>query len=267
MELLIVWEGAEGDLRETFPTMEAEIRAKAESYFTDYLERARAKVSGVTSVSISVGRGPIAESIIQAVKDKGARALALATHGRSGISRWMYGSTAARLLRESPAPMLVTGPQVLQREGAFSIKRVMIPLDGSELSERALPVARSVAEAAGARLSLVRAMQWAVQAYPYTVPETYVPQIDQELEDGAKAYLRKREESLKDGSDVDAFVVRGAVADALIQFVERERVDLVVMTTHARSGIARAALGSIADRMLHGTAPVLLIPPDAMNGA
>ena len=141
----------------------------------------------------------------------------------------------------------------------------MVPLDGSPLSEAALPVASAIAAPLGAKLSLVRGVRWAVQAYPYSLPDAYIPQIDDELEAGAKAYLRRIEgevRGLNKGLDVDAFVVRGAVADGLMDVVEKQSVDLVVMTTHARAGIARAALGSTADRMLQGKAPVLLIPPD-----
>ena len=63
-----------------------------------------------------------------------------------------------------------------------------------------------------------------------------------------------------------AFIVRGAAAEPLISFEETEGVDLVVMTTHARSGVARAVLGSTAERMLHGSAPVLLLRPEAEHG-
>ena len=137
---------------------------------------------------------------------------------------------------------------------------VLVPLDGSPLSEAALPAATALASKLGARLSLVRVVRWAVQAYPYTLPEAYVPQVDDELEAGAKAYVQQKEAAVK-GADVSAFVVRGAIADGLLDFIEKEAVDLVVMTTHARGGLARAALGSIADRVLQGPAPVLLIRP------
>ena len=189
--------------------------------------------------------------------------LVAATHGRSGIGRWVYGSTAGRLLRESHVPVLAVGPHVRPRstEGV-ALKHVMVPLDGSSLSEAALPVAQTLATALGAKISLVRAVRWAVQAYPYSLPDAYIPEIDSEIEGGAKTYLRRIEDELRGKIDVDGFVVRGAVADGLIDVVEQQEVDLVVMTTHARKGIVRAALGSTADRMLQGKAPVLLIRPD-----
>jgi nucleotide-binding universal stress UspA family protein len=137
----------------------------------------------------------------------------------------------------------------------------MVPIEGTALSEAALPAAQSLASKCGAKLSLVRVVRWAVQAYPYTLPDAYLPQLDEELEASAKAYLRRKQEEAK-GVDVNAFVVRGAIADGLLDFVDKEAVDLIVMTTHARGGLARAALGSVADRVLQGPAPVLLIRPE-----
>ena len=106
----------------------------------------------------------------------------------------------------------------------------------------------------------MRIVRWAAQAYPYTLPDAYVPQVDDELEEGAKAYLRRMEEGIE-GVERSAFVVRGSVAEGLFEFIDKEAVDLVVMTTHARSGLARMTLGSVAERLLHGSAPVFMIPP------
>ena len=136
-----------------------------------------------------------------------------------------------------------------------------MPLDGSPLAEKALPVAVALAVALKGRITLARSVGWAVQAYPYALPDAYIPQVDAELETGAKTYLREQEAKVK-GVPVDAFVVRGGAADGLLEVTEQQHADLVVMTTHARGGFARAALGSTADRMLQAPVPVLLVRPE-----
>ncbi len=259
--LLTVWEGTESELGANFPSMAMEIEAKAREYFGSYLGGIEARFADSVPVQTLVTEGDAVEEIKRAADEIGASALVVATHGRSGIGRWFYGSTASHLLRHSALPVLAVGPHALERAKAdVSFTHIMTPLDGSPLSEAALPAATALASKLGARLSLVRVVRWAVQAYPYTLPEAYVPQVDDELEAGAKAYLQQKEAAVK-GADVSAFVVRGAIADGLLDFIEKEAVDLVVMTTHARGGLARAALGSIADRVLQGPAPVLLIRP------
>jgi nucleotide-binding universal stress UspA family protein len=262
--LVTVWEGTESELGTTFPAMAMDIEKSATSYFTDYLDGIRARYGRADQTRDIVRMGEASEEILKAIDETGARLLVIATHGRSGLGRWIYGSTAGRLLRTSHVPVVAVGPNVPAHSDKIALKHLMVPLDGSPLSEAALPVAKAIAASAGAKISLVRGVRWAVQAYPYSLPDAYIPQIDDELEAGAKAYLRRIEGTVKDGqhADVDAFVVRGGVADGLMDVVEKQAVDLVVMTTHARAGIARAALGSTADRMLQGKAPVLLVPPD-----
>ena len=261
--LVTAWEGSESELGATFPAMAMEIEKGAQDHFAQYLDGVRARYGRADQTRTVVRSGDAVETILAVADETGARMLAIATHGRSGLGRWLYGSTAGRLLRGSHLPLVAVGPHAPPRstDGA-AIKHVMVPLDGAPSSEAALPLAQTVAAALGAKVSLVRAVRWAAQNYPYSLPDAYVPQIDDELEGGAKAYLRRMEDGFKDKGDVDAFVVRGAVADGLLEVVDEQSVDLVVMTTHARAGLARAALGSTADRMLQGKAPVLLVRPE-----
>ena len=261
--LATIWEGADADLAAAFPKMQVEVTLSAQAYFETYLAGVKEKLNDSDKIRTIVRPGDASEEILKIADEIGARAIAIATHGRSGVGRWVYGSTAGRLLRSSKLPILVTGPKALDnKRSATGIKKIMVPLDGSKLSEAALPVAVGVAEALGASICLGRVVRWAVQSYPYTLPDAYVPQVDEELEKGAKEYLRAKEVEFKDAGKIEAFVVRGGVADGLLDLVDQQSVDLVVMTTHARGGFARAALGSTADRMLQASAPVLLVRPD-----
>jgi len=259
--LFTAWEGTESELGANFPAMAMDIERQATAHFTQYLDGIRSRISGV-EVETAIRSGEAGDEILKFAGECGARMLAIATHGRSGITRWLYGSTAHHLLRHADLPIMAVGPHALESKRDVTIKHLMVPLDGSASSEKAMPVAQSVAKANSARISLVRVVQWAVQAYPYAMPDAYLPQVDQELEAGAKKYLQRQEATVKDAS-VDAYVVRGAVADGLLEFIDKEAVDFVVMTTHARTGLARMALGSIADRMLQSPVPVLLVRPDS----
>jgi len=259
--LVTAWEGTESELGNEFPAMALEIEQKANTHYSAYLDAIKARLGADVRVETHVVAGEAAEEILKAAETTQARLLVIGTHGRSGVGRWVYGSTASRLVRESALPMCVVGPHALQRPAAeVSLKHILVPLDGSALSEAALPVAQPLATAAGGRITLVRSVGWAVQTYPYSLPDAYIPQIDEELEAGAKAYLGRIQSEVKE-LPVDAFVVRGAVAEGLMDVCDKQGADLVVMTTHARSGLARAALGSTADRMLQAKVPVLLVRP------
>jgi nucleotide-binding universal stress UspA family protein len=239
----------------------ADAREQARAHATAYLERVRRQIGDAVPVTAEVREGDAPDEILKAVKELGASYLAMSTHGRAGISRWRYGSTAGQLLHASPVPMLVVGPRVLERHRAdVTFEHIMVPLDGRQLSEVAIPVAQELAEALGARISLVEVVGWAIQTYPYALPDAYLPQLDQDWEAAANEYLRIRKAQLK-SVPVEAFVLHGPTTDALMGFIGMA-VDLVVMATRARTGLARAVLGSVADRMLHAEAPVMLVRPE-----
>ena len=258
--LLSVWEGNETELAAALPAVAIELEARAREHFATYLSTLQARSFGGVPVEALIREGDAETEIASTAAELHARAIVIATHGRSGIGRWFYGSTAAGLLRTSTVPVMAVGPHALASPPAdVTLRHIMCPLDGAPLAEAALAVASSIAERTGAKLSLVRVVNWAAQSYPYTLPDAYIPQLDDELEASANAYLKRK---VSDASvETSAFVVRGAVAESLIDFVSNQAVDLVVMTTHGRAGFARAALGSTADRMLQAAAPVLLIRP------
>ncbi len=260
LHLLTVWEPEDQDVERHFPALASDLAKAAEKYYGDYLARVAGKAEGVPVVA-EVRSGRPAEQILAYAAEKGARFVVMSTHGRSGLSRWWYGSVADRIVHTSSIPVVVVGPNALRDAAAYAVRHIATPLDGSALSESAIPTAVELAAALRARLTLVRAVRWAAQAYPYTLPEAYVPQLDAELEAGAQAYLQAVRGGVETSVTIDTAVVRGAIAESLMEFCEREGVDLVVMSTHGRSGLARATLGSVADRLLHGPCPVALIRP------
>jgi len=257
--LVTVWEGTSGEFGKRFPDRVVELDGQANAHYTEYLHGIRDRLRRPDTRTMVRG-GNAADEILRAAAETDARMIVLTTHGRSGIRRWAYGSTLAKIVAASPAPVLSIGPQAFERAGDRPpFARVLVPLDGSPFAEAALPAASSLAAALGARLSLIRIAPWAVQMYPYTAAGTYVPELDSALEAEAAEYISAQAKAL--GADVDGYIERGDPAERISEFIEHEHVDLVVMSTRGRSGLARLALGSTADRLLQGRAPVLLIRP------
>jgi nucleotide-binding universal stress UspA family protein len=244
-----------------YPTWTGEFESQPRDVCEAYLEGLRTRL-GAGNIDTLVRVGYPHEEIPHAIDATKAAMVVIATHGRSGISRWVYGSTASSLLQSARVPLFVVAKGLLERdESTVSFQHMMVPVDATPLSEAALPVAVELAEKLGSRMTLVRVVPWAVQAYPYFTPGMYVPELDVELEKGAKAYLQRIRDGVK-GVEADTELVRGPAADGLLTYAEGNGVDLVVMTTHARSGIGRVVLGSTADRMLQGPAPVVFLRPD-----
>lgn len=135
------------------------------------------------------------------------------------------------------------------------MEKIMVTLDGSELSELALPLARGLARATGAEVVLFRAA--VAQVVPGLDPSYMQVQVVAE----AQQYLEALEDKLRSsGFNVTSVVSYGPAPEQIVDMAEFLGVDLIVMSTHGRSGLGRWVYGSVADKVLRGSSvPVLLV--------
>lgn len=151
-------------------------------------------------------------------------------------------------------------------------RKILVPLDGSVLAEAALAHARDLARCTGSTLILVRVVVYALHDLITNDP-TLSSTLSEDLlaiRRQAETYLERAAADLRgEGFTVSTEVCDDArTADAILECAERERADLIVMSTHGRSGFSRWLLGSVADRVLHGAGtPVLLVRPPSDPGA
>lgn len=139
----------------------------------------------------------------------------------------------------------------------------VVPLDGSSLSESALPVASTIARASHGTLYLARVHAPIIFAVEPGFP---VPDWEDEIRESEQAYLSEvaRKLPAEDGIRLQTRVLDGLVGRAIKGLVEQVSADLLVITTHGRTGLSRTWLGSTADWLVRFTpVPVLLVrPPD-----
>lgn len=143
----------------------------------------------------------------------------------------------------------------------MTLKKILVPLDGSALAELALPKAIELARGARGALLLLRA------AEAHTLPGVDPTDAQVRVVEEAEAYLAHVAARLEtaDGPPVETSVWYGPPAVAIVEAARLRGIDLIVMTTHGRSGLPRLFFGSVAESVLRGTAtPILLIrPPEA----
>jgi nucleotide-binding universal stress UspA family protein len=146
------------------------------------------------------------------------------------------------------------------------IRTIMVPLDGSEFAERALPIATELARWVGASLRLVTVHDIGHTPLPVSAETLTIAEIERQTQEQASQYLRRMADEASAGGVPVTHALRiGYPATALIEDADDENVDLIVMTTHGRGGISRLWLGSVADRLSRqADCPVLLLRPDAM---
>ncbi len=139
-------------------------------------------------------------------------------------------------------------------------KKILVPLDGSELAKRALDETEKLANCFGAEIVLFEVVPFMPI---YGSPELVTPLIvDEKQKEAAEKYLVNLSEELKKKGFKATAVVRTGqqVAVEIIDFANESAADLIVMCTHGRSGISRWVLGSVALKVLtRAETPILLI--------
>lgn len=222
-------------------------------------------VPGV-QVDTVVREGEPADEIVHEAGQQAGTLIAMTTHGRSGLGRWMLGSVTDKVVRQATGPVLVIRArkqEEVQAEPRF--QRIILPLDGSRLAEAAMPTAVSWAKALNAPITVVRSISLAAYGYgfsDYTLPEYSMGEFASGVRDDVKVYLDRVVDDLhRQGvSDVTSSAPDGNPAESLLREAEESPNSMIVMTTHGRTGIGRWVMGSVTDRVVrHASCPVMVL--------
>jgi nucleotide-binding universal stress UspA family protein len=216
------------------------------------------------SFSHAVLRQLAADAIVEYAGQADIQLIVMASHGYTGLARWTHGSVAERVLQSAPVPVLLVRAKeepTLGLPEPRPCRRMLVPLDGSKLAEQVLPAVIPIATALGCEVTLFRVLV-VDTAGPFT-GGWYLPQNSsfETADQDARSYLERLASHVEEqGIRASTAIQLGPVAKAIVDYAEGHEVDLVAMCTHGRTGIARWALGSVADRVLRaGDKPVLLV--------
>ncbi|PCJ49271.1 MAG: hypothetical protein COA73_18825 [Candidatus Hydrogenedentota bacterium] len=236
-----------------------EIRSAAQEQLDADVEEA--KVAGVqTKGHLLEGYPP--EKIDELALELGCDLLVVGTHGHSGLSHLVHGSTCSKILRSSPAPVLSVKEaehEFVDEEGHINIKKVMCPVDFSSLSEEALPAAADICRRFEASLLLFHVVDSRIE-YPMLMSNTSMP-MEAHLNETSIVLLEKIQASLSD-IETNIQVVMGVPGKEIIRVADEENIDLVIMPTHGRQGLSHVLLGSTAEKVAtQAPCPVLTIKP------
>jgi nucleotide-binding universal stress UspA family protein len=240
-------------------TLDATIRENEVAYLDGVVKRLTENIP--VRVSRTLVDGLIADAIHEQALAVGADLVVMATHGRGPLSRFWLGSVADALVRRLPMPILLVRPQEETANLAteVAVRRILIPLDGSDLAEQILEPATELGRLTQAEYTLLRVVEPFIPP-PHHLPGPLFHQLAREAQiyvDGVAERLRGR--SLRVETKV---VINGFAAAAILEEARVHATDLIALETHCRSGLARMLLGSVADKVLRGAlTPVLLHRP------
>ena len=218
-----------------------------------------------TGTKCRVEKGKAEQMIIEAAAADKGTLITMATHGRSGMNRWLLGSVTEKVLRGGTNPMLlVRATEEGKTDSVATLKSIVVPLDGSELAEGVLPTIAELAKTLKLAVVLFRA--YSVPTSAYAGGEGYYAVNYAELltamKEEAVDYLEKKTEAVKKLgiANVSYVAKEGFAADEIISLSRKSPDNLIAMCTHGRSGVKRWMLGSVTETVVrHSADPVLVL--------
>jgi nucleotide-binding universal stress UspA family protein len=227
-----------------------------------YLKQVAATFTGVPATNCVVGIGSPATVIVDRAAADTRMLIAMTTHGRSGINRWLLGSVADKVLHAAVNPLLlVRGADESKPLPIPPLNKLMVALDGSPLAEIVLPQAAELAAKMGLGVILTRVFGVPTPVFAEEYG-TYVEELWDQVESETQQYLDEKAKQLKEQglTDVASKSVAGFASEKLIELASESSGTLVAMCTHGRSGVNRWVLGSVTDRVVrHLNGPLLII--------
>jgi nucleotide-binding universal stress UspA family protein len=192
---------------------------------------------------VRVGRA--ADSILEIAHEEKTSLIALSTHGRTGLSRWVFGSVTEKVIRSSPAPVLVVRSYPERSSEEQTIRKILLPLDGSDLSLRAAFQAQHLAHLYGAQIVLLHVLN---DPHQYYMSDPVSHQMH---------HLAKKIEA--SGISVTILSREGDPAAEILDACPSLGIDLIAMSTHGRSGVSRWVMGSVTEKVIRSATTALCI--------
>ncbi len=204
---------------------------------------AERKERGVTVEPVL--RGGIAwDEIVNTARDLDADLIVMGTHGRKGLPRAILGSVAEKVTRFASMPVLTVHAP---RSGDF--QHIVMATDFGPATRAAFDYAVDLACHFDAQLTLVHA--YGVPLYAYAGSMYAIPDVLTPIEEAAEVSMRELlGEARKRGAKVDGHLRRGIAWEEVVTLATEQKADLIVCGTHGRRGLAYAALGSVADKIV-----------------
>ncbi len=247
------------------PMHEAYTRAVA-----DNLARQGIDAGRPIAIKSEVVHGQACEGILNYAEAHGSDFIVMATHGRSGINRWVLGSIALKVLRHTDIPVW------LIRSGApvgceWPKAEMIVPLDESALAEAVLPFVSRLVKQWGSKdigVTLVTVCKAPVMPSDFTdeMRQAWHEKQSQEAAITVKAgqkYLDSIQDRLaSEGIKAKTQTLMGKVAEEIVNLASSIPCSFIAMSTHGRSGLGRWVYGSTTERILVGAScPIFLVRP------
>ncbi len=217
--------------------------------------------------SATVRLGAPADEIVAVALETRADLIAIATRGFTGLKRAFIGSTTERVVRHATCPVFVVRDAADKRSAqrarpAVRFRKILVPLDFSDCSRFGLDYAVDFARQSGSRLLLFHSLV----PHAYALSDEYTaleaPKLlDFQREDATTEMEKLRRTLSKKSLKIETVITVGSPVEQINECIESHGVDLVIISTHGRTGLKRMFIGSVAEHIVrHATVSVVVVP-------
>jgi len=228
-----------------------------------YLQRIRDRLqnSGL-QINANVLEGLAAEEITEFAQSQEMKLIILSSHGHSGLRKWFIGSITHKIILSAPTSVLLIRASQLKEQ---PYRRILVPLDGSWRAENVLPMVTLLARFRKSQIQIVHVVKTPEMA-------RHLPPVQEDIDLSNRIVVRNQEEALHyldqvqlrsplAGIDVKAhLIISKNAAVAIHELVDREQIDMMVLSAHGYSGISQWPYGRMVNNfVLYGKVPLLIV--------
>jgi nucleotide-binding universal stress UspA family protein len=242
------------------PIREAKLRRAAGERLPQFVVESGIDPTLVRSTTVRSGGADL--EICEAAVERKADLIVIASHGLGGVKHALIGSTAERVVRHAPCPVLTVRDRAFATEKTeqpfFAPRRILVTTDFSEASKAALPYAAALARNFEASLTLVHVVP---SHLPAQLSHIGIIFEEERMLAAARERLpRFREAELDPHVHVESLVLHGGAVHEICAAANRQHADLIVISTHGYTGLNRFTLGSVTENVVrHAPCAVLVV--------
>ncbi|MGB8342728.1 MAG: universal stress protein [Chthoniobacterales bacterium] len=238
---------------------EIEVERRIRSHLKEFAAK---EVLPVRPENIHAVKGRPFEEICRLARELEIDLIITGTRGQTGLKHLVLGSTAERVVRHAPCPVLVLHSLGNSRRDRALFRKILVPVDFSRCSAEGVAVARALAKEFDSKLFLLHS----IDLHYYSANSKYLlydyPPLLAAAETAARQQMKELVAAVaQEDIAVDSTLENGHVGEQICVRARELRVDLIVTSTHGRTGVKHALLGSTAEYVVrHASCPVLVVP-------
>lgn len=229
---------------------------RAHDDVTAYLKRVEARFAhaGVTA-DIEVRDGDPAGEIVDLAVETEADLIVMSTHGRSGMTRWLLGSVAAKVVRHAPCSVYLCRTEKLP-------EHILVPLDTSTFAEHSLAPTCALAETFGAEVTLLHVDEY---GEVYLRDAGLGALVRQAKTSQPLTYLVEMCQAFAEPDAIQVAETKGRAPAKIVDYAAEHDCDFIVMAAHSYTNFERWLIGSTTEkvmRVFHGNMLIVRVPPE-----